>query len=45
MTEVLFMHCAHQLRLVDTCINFVNIASAVFKFRHGFCDGQSSKEN
>ena len=37
MTELLFLHSARWLMLVDNWIKFQS--------EHGFCDGQSSKEN
>ena len=39
MTELLFLHSACQLMLVDTCIKSCEYSLS------GFCDGQSSKEN
>ena len=47
MTELLFMHSARRLMLVDTCIMFRECSLSGFQFieRHGFYDGQSSKEN
>ena len=47
MTELLFMHSARRLMLVDTCIMFLEYSLSGFQFieRTRFCDGQSSKEN
>ena len=47
MTELLFLHSAHRLMLVDTCIKFRKYILSGFQVMegHGFCDGQSSKEN
>ena len=47
MTELLFMHSARRLMLVDTCIMFREYSLSGFQFieRTRFCDGQSSKKN
>ena len=46
MTELLFLHSARQLRLVDTCIKFRGYSLSGFQvIETRFCDGQSSKEN
>ena len=47
MTKLLFLHSARRLMLIDTSIKFREYSLSGFQFieRHGFCDGQSSKEN
>ena len=47
MTELLLLHSARRLMLIDTCIKFREYSLSSFQFivRNGFCDGQSSKEN
>ena len=47
MTDVLFLHSVRRLMLVDTCIKFREYSLSSFQVieQHGFCDGQSSKEN
>ena len=47
MTELLFLHSARQLMLVDTCIKFHEYSLSGFQVieKTQFCDGQSSKEN
>ena len=47
MTQLLFLHSAHGLMLVDTCIKFREYSLSSFQLieRTCFCDGQSSKEN
>ena len=46
MTELLLLHSARQLMLVDTCIKFPEYSLSGFQVieRTRFC-GQSSKEN
>ena len=47
MTELLFLHSACRLMLVDTCIKFPEYSLSNFQVieRTRFCDGQSSKGN
>ena len=47
MTQLLFLHSARRLMLVDTCIKFREYSLSGFQFteRTWFYDGQSSKEN
>ena len=47
MAELLFLHSARRLMLVDTCIKVREYSLSGFKLwsGHSFCDGQSSKEN
>ena len=47
MTELLFLHSARRLMLVDACIKFRKYSFSDFqvKERTRFCDAQSSKEN
>ena len=46
MTELLFLHSARRLMLVDTCIKFREYSLSGFQVieRTRFCDGQSFKE-
>ena len=45
MTELLFLHSARRLMLVDTCIKFHEYSLSGFQVieRTRFCDAQSSK--
>ena len=47
MTELLFLHSACRLMLVDTCIKFREYNLSGFQVIEWtrVCDGQSSKEN
>ena len=47
MTELLFLHSARRLMLVDTCIKFreYSLSGIQVKERTRFCDGQRSKKN
>ena len=47
MTELLFLHSARRLMLVDTCIKFRKYSLSDFQVieRTSFCDAQSSKGN
>ena len=47
MTELLFLHSARRLMLVDTCIKFCKYSLSDFQVieRTSFCDAQSSKGN
>ena len=48
MTELLFLHSAHRLMLVDTCIKFREYSLSgfqVIEWTRFFCDAQSSKGN
>ena len=47
MTELLFLHSARRLMLVDTCIKLCEYSLSSFQVIEGnsFCDGQCSKEN
>ena len=47
MTELLFLHSARRLVLVDTCIKFRKYSLSDFQVieRTSFCDAQISKGN
>ena len=48
MTELLFLHSARRLMLVDTCIKFREYSLSrfqVIEWTRFFCDAQSSKGN
>ena len=51
MQELLFLHSAHRLMLVDICMKFHDASlygSKVYRadtMETGFCEGQSSKGN
>ena len=46
MTELLFLHSAHRLMLVDTCIKFREYSLRGFQVieRTRFCDGKVPRE-